>query len=396
MRQTFLFLLAFLPALASFGQHIIPVTVTSSTDSAYLELMQSVEDIRDDDVMNERILDLVDVYTVDSIYARKTERHQVAGAQLARMVGVRWVTIRYTREKLVGTIHRQSISGKEQFTEYDVNFDLVPHLDEYIQLAYDGYQAQLAKRKGLKKAETKNKIGKPPFVYPDKNTDLTPYKIHCECTPNRDSREFLDDYFYPTIRPNSLTAHYNFGEPHPSVGLYGPFISDCNHRCHPEIHPYEWYWWLDVSPLKQHEANEKIWWVGFLRDVSNRFKHWSYSPRSGEIAIPFSFSTDHSSYSIHVDHQHFDAFSEEGISSINLPETTYSFNEIERSFQFDHSSLSGHSLDVTSNFPITSSGVRYWIGDVNLDESAGIVTGKLHIAASVEDIYTLKVTTKSE
>ncbi len=362
------------------------------TPAYFVDLLKTNEQIRTNDVLNEQLLDLVDVYTLDSTYKRKTERHQMFGAAMFRAFGVRWKTVDYTRERFIGTIKKISISGKEHFTEYDVNFDPVPHLPKYQALSYYAYQAQAAMFKARKKM--KEKDGQAPYIEPTglSEDQLKKYSFHCENTPLREARSFLDEAFYPAVRGTNHKIHPNFGEMHPSIGVYGPLVLDCNHKCHPEIHPYEWLWWMNVGPQLDNSNTKKIWWVGLLRDVSKRMKHWSYSPRTGEIAVPFALPVnDADTLELAVLHLFFNGFDAEGFVRLKTPANAYSFNETVKDHTITISGVGNKIIRVTSSVPIYDEGLKYWLKDLNYDASAKLLTGRLNLAMSVYDIYTAMV-----
>ena len=384
-------LILFFP-FSMLAQHTIEIETYNKVNPLYLKLLNDDDTIREDDVLNEQLLDLVKPYTIDSTYKRKTERHQMFGAAIFRWFGIRWKTIRYTREKYVGTVSRVSISSKELFTEYDVNFDVVPHLKTYIDLSYEAHMAQYKMSKSRK---TRKRVGEgnPPFVYPDENTNLKPYKIHCEVTPLRAARVSLNEKFYPTVNANSIETHINFGQKQPSLGLYGPYILDCNHTCHPEIHPYEWIWWLDLNPNKTKAKKERIWWVGFLRDASKRFVHWSTTPRVGEISIPFIIKATADTAEINMAHQVFTGFDKEAFNKLSLPAGLSNFNFTEKVF-----TLKGEGLNIpikfTTNHPITAEGIAFYFDELNYDKETGYISGKLNLAMAVNDVYTTRVAFK--
>ena len=99
--------------------------------SPYDILFVDDEELKENPVLNETALDLVDVYLVDSTYKRRSERHRLfmVGA-IIRIFGYRWQTIDRRRIKFVGTINSERIPGRDsdRFTEYDVNYDIYPCL----------------------------------------------------------------------------------------------------------------------------------------------------------------------------------------------------------------------------------------------------------------------------
>jgi hypothetical protein len=387
--------ICFLALICSFSVLSQPIApdqidlVSGDIPAEWKMLLLDKEQIESNDIANEQILDLVEVYTLDSVYSRKTERHQFVGAALLPVFGFRWKTVRYTREKWVGTVVGNSLPGKERLTEYDVNFNIAPNLPHYRQMSYEAHQAQAE----MFKARKKVKEDKAPWIPPEDNDAIKPYKIHCECTPDAELRQALNQSFYPTISPYPLEEHPNIGQAYPSMGMYGPLILDCNHHCHPEIHPYEWLWWLDVGSEGNYQADQQVWWVGFFRDVSKRFKHWSSSPRSGQIQIPFVWQAEADSFYIQIEHRVFDGFNADGFSEIDIPEQHYSLSEKSRSFEFLHPMLALRKVNIELSYPLKLEGISYWISDLKYDQEENLIFGYFNLAASIEDLYTFKFST---
>lgn len=379
-------------ALALVGQLAIAQNtvkvVKRSVSPEFSQLSADKKIIRDDYVLNERLLDLVQVWETDSILKKKRERHRVIGAAILPLLGYRWAPITFRKEKFIGTVTGEiKVSGGERYTEYDINFNMVPHLPPYIALCYVGHVME--KRYGRQKSVVK--VNKPPYVYPREEKDFDRFHLHNECTPAREIRAALDSFFYPVIRPNNLVNHQNFGEEGVTLGMYGAFVSDCNHKCHPEIHPYEWIWWMDINPKKEHKVNEVAWYIGMLRDASNRMKHWSSSPRTGQISVPFAFPVDAKDYVINIEHIINDVFyADELAENINVDSTATNFNFRDMTVE-----LKGldKNLSITTNREIDSDGIKTWISDVSHDEDQKLITGYLNIALSVRNVYTARVAT---
>jgi CpeT protein len=309
------------------------------------------------------------------------------GGGLIRVLGFRWKSVNQTRQKMVGWVNKHYLHGmndEAQFTEYDINYDLIPSLDRYKDLAYYAYQEQF----GMKKAKKKKEKGNVPFIYPPDDADMTKYRFHCENTPALDFRTQLNTMFFPVHRNNDLSKHPNFMNPHPVMGMYGILVLDCNHGCHPEIHPYEWVWWLNLTEEKT------TWNVGFLRDVSNRFKHWSTKRRTGEINVPFTFSLDEENWSIQIDHQMFGNFSEEGFKELDLQGEYYAFDETSRVFELGND-LNGQSITVNSNVKIPYESLQYALRNLKLNKQEKLLTGELHLAMSINEVYTAEIITSS-
>lgn len=381
----FVFALFFLFPMVLFCQETLEVSIVEESSEALVNLNNSDYFLKNK-VQNHLAVDMVDAYTLDSTFTRKTERHRVFGGGIIRVLGFRWKSIDQTRKKMVGWVNKHylhDIDYEAHFTEYDINYDLIPELDKYKDLAYDAYQAQL----GMKKAKKKKQKDEEPFIYPSEDSDLTRYRFHCEVTPAVEFRSQLNAMFYPVHRNNDLSKHPNFMNPHPVMGMYGVYVLDCNHSCHPEIHPYEWIWWLNLTEEKTS------WNVGFMRDVSNRFKHWSSAPRTGGINIPFSFSLEEKDWTIHVDHQMFGNFSEEGFNQLSLDGDYYTFNELEREFKLEGLEA---TITVLSNVKIPYESAQYAIKNVKLDTNNQILSGELFLAMSINEVYTAEISTSSK
>ncbi len=336
-----------------------------------------------DPVLAESILDLVQVSTTDSTYKRRTERHQFVGAALFRVVGVRWKTVRNTREKIVGTVSGTGISGRERFTEYDVNFNLVPHLMRSRKVIYAGY----AEREPMFKARKQVTPGQAPYVLPtdyQSENELNRYDIHVECTPLRDLRPALDEKFYPVLHNIPLSQHPNFEQDNPAMGVYGPLILDCNHTCHPEIHPYEWIWWRSAP---EEAGAESSWKIGFLRDASNRFKHWSSKPRTGQMSLPLAFSDDRDTVFLRFENGPMDAFDTTRMAALNLPPNTWTLNQPRQEFTLELQEKTV-TLVVTSQPTLPADGLQFWFSNLVREPEADLITGRLHLAAGVANVFT--------
>ena len=340
--------------------------------------------VNSDLVLAESLIDLVSAYTIDSVYKRKTERHQFVGAAMFRVFGIRWQTVRNTREKIVGTVRKTSITGKEHFTEYDVNFDVVPHLMRSREVVYAGYQV----REPMFKARKKVKPGQPPYIppTPDQSMEIMDtYDIHVECTPLRELRGALDSAFYPVEGVRNLSTHPSFSTDHPAIGIYGPLVLDCNNSCWPEIHPYEWIWWRN-APISIGE--EATWHIGFFRDASNRFVHWSSSPRTGQIELPMAFNASQDSVVLNFTHGPRTEFDTSDLHQLAIPTEHWDLTELRREFTLELADGHVIRLIVLSDSPLPVDGLQYWFRDWAYDARQGMITGKLCIAAGIADVFT--------
>lgn len=237
-------------------------------------------ELRESALETERLLDLVNVWVADSILPTEIERHRFPGGFAMPWIGIKWQRIDSVKQKFVGTTVGFGVAKRGILTENDVIFDIASHLPHYQALAFRGYQAQ----KEIGRAARRVDYNAAPFDSLPTADNWHKYTLHCELTPEKRMRPVLDSLFYPTDKGDSLESHQNFSDGNRQIGLYGAFCSDCNHTCHPEIHPYEWIWWLDLTA----PDDEKKWFFGMFKEGSNRFPRWSKGPKLGAIQVPFA------------------------------------------------------------------------------------------------------------
>lgn len=77
------------------------------------------------------------------------------------------------------------------------------------------------------------------------------------------------------------------------ICVYGPWIWDEGHCCHPEIHPAEQVWWNEqTGNVKKYglnvlcDASRRFWWRNQMDDGS-KLKPWAEPPIKGLFAIAF-------------------------------------------------------------------------------------------------------------
>lgn len=247
-------------------------------------LLMTNDSLQNNPVYAETILDAVQPIVKDTTFWPETQRLRlVFGDVLEGLLGLRWEAIHLKRTKLIGQNVKEVAPYDGPFTrEYDINFYIVPHLPNYVDSVSSWWARAGEEGRNLFHSFSKN----PAITIPEKLTLGNWFLfIECENTPIKSLRTSIDSLFIPCIKASKgLQQHSAFGYLHPTMGFYGPAAMDCNHSCKPEIHPYEWIWWLkpDNTP-----STEKIWYVGLHRDWSGRFRDWSTSPRIGKIKIPF-------------------------------------------------------------------------------------------------------------
>lgn len=375
-----------------FAQQTLEVDSFEPLSENWLLLTKDRQFIADNDSLNEELVDLVKVFSVDSILPSKSQRHRVAAAGwVLSIFGYKWKALSMTKQKFVGTErdHIRVPSNPPLYTEYDVNFNLIPRIRKYIDLVWIGYKQQ-RDRNRFKKIEN---FDVAPWVYPKTLENIKRYRMHCEITPPVYARAMLNEKFYPCIRPNSSREHYNIGTDHATFGMYGPFVADYNHAGHPEIHPYDWLWWYDTHPERLKEKSQ-TWFFGFMKEASNRFRGWykKKEPRVGQISLPFVFNLKNDTLKVTLEHLVHDLFNKEGFSRLeNIPETAHDLYFSEKLFSFENGEMKGKIVQFITSNPIKQEGIKYWFSDFNLDRSKNLLSGYLNLGVSVDELYNAKV-----
>jgi hypothetical protein len=387
------FLFSIFLFLQSFGQNQLTVSSFEPTNENWLLLTKDRRFIADNDSLNEHLVDLVKVFSVDSVLPSKSQRHRVAAAGwVISIFGYKWKALNMTKQKFVGTErdHIRVPGNPPLFTEYDVNFNLIPHTRKYIDVVWPAYEQKCARNR-FNRIEDVNAA---PCIYPETLENIEKYRMHCEITPPVYARAMLNEAFYPCIRPNSSNEHYNIGTDHATFGMYGPFVADYNHTGGAEIHPYDWIWWYDTHPLRLDEKSQ-TWFFGFMKESSNRFRGWykKKRPMTGQISVPFVFDLENDTLKITLQHLVHDLFNSEGLNDLSgVPENASDLYFSEKNFSFENSELSGKNIRFELSYPIKQEGMKTWFSDLNLDKDANLLTGYLNLGISVEQLYNAKVT----
>lgn len=387
-----LFLFSLLLFLHAFGQEPLTISSTEPTSDKWLLLTKSRQYISENDSMNEHLVDLVKVFSVDSILPSKSQRHRVAEAGwIISIFGYKWKALSMTKQKFVGT-ERDGIrvpSWPPHFTEYDVNFNLIPHTRKYIDVLWPAYEQKCAKNRFKR---IKN-LDEAPCVYPKTLENISKYRLHCEITPPLDYVFMLNSKFYPCHRPNSSKEHHNIGTDYATFGMYGAFVADYNHTGGPELHPYEWIWWYDTHPDRLEEKSQ-TWFLGFMKEGSNRFRGWykKKEPRVGQISVPFAFDLKNDTLKITLEHLVYDTFDANAIYNLkSIPENASDLNFSRRFFTFSETAASGKVIMFQTSNPIATDALKTWFSELNWDKQNDLVTGYLNLGVSVANLYNAKL-----
>lgn len=392
------FFLLFVVVFPASAQYSAMVNTYFKTEEDFQLLLSPNKALRMNDTACQRALDLVMPLLADSIIPRKKERHHVfLVGWMINQFGYGWRAVSMKKEKFVGKVVRQSKSGEEQFTEFDVNMDLNFHLPKYLFRVFAGYDMQkLKNRQDFRRGKYLRNYSLPPFVRDSANIgDISRYRLHAEHTPYRPFRATLHELFYPVLGKD-MAAHPNFRTNNPNVGMYGVFCLDCNHSCHPELHPYEWLWWMNISQDNDSARNEKVWNVGLLHEGSNRFPKWSPSPKTGRISIPFAFETKSGTPHIHIEHLITHAFDPASLESFDAYQRPY-FGAGQQSRTIAViNDIQPLQILFTQNLPLQTDALRYRLTDLNMDPDTQVLSGFLEINLSAKELYTTRITMRSE
>jgi hypothetical protein len=389
-------MLKFLPLLLfpliCFGQGTLNISSTEPTSDKWLLLTKSRQYISDNDSMNEHLVDLVKAFSVDSVLPSKTQRHRVAEAGwIISIFGYKWKALSMTKMKFVGT-EKDGIrvpSWPPHFTEYDVNFNLIPHTRKYIDVVWPAY-VQKCEKNRFKRIKN---LDEAPCIYPKTLENINSYRLHCEITPPLKYVHLLNEKFYPCFRPNSSSEHHNIGSDYTTFGMYGAFVADYNHTGGPELHPYEWIWWYDTHPQRLKETSQ-TWFIGYMKEGSNRFRGWynKKKPRVGQISVPFVFDLKNDTLNVSLNHLLHDEFRSDALSSLEgVPENASNLYFSERNYAFSDAGLNGKVIQYTTSNPIKQEGMKTWFSDLNWDKENNLLTGYLNIGASVANLYNAKL-----
>lgn len=334
-------------------------------------------------VERELITDMVKVGLTDSILPTKTATHQTRlfNWMLRSFAGLRWRAIDGKKHAMVGTLKGgMSTPSKDFFTEYDITFQMYQHTPKYQALVKQGYQAQRDKMlKGRNYLEKKG-------INPDtlSAASLANMRIHPEHTPLKKNRDSLNKYFLPCLPGTTVDNHPAWSVTNPTVGCYGAFVLDGNHKGSPEIHPYEWLWWMDT---KERTPNKLVWYAGLMREGSNRFLRWSKKPRVGFIKIPFVFDVTDTVNTIKVEHLVVGDMKPESLSKLGnyIPTDAVNFNNGGGGMGFSY----GNKIKFDFG-KLDTKAVSWWV--TTETDNKQFVWGYLNIAVSTDDVYAIRVT----
>jgi hypothetical protein len=189
---------------------------------------------------------------------------------------------------------RESRSGKDHYTEYDICFGLYsshqPVPRQNIK-AYDR-MGQMHKQDFVSTVlhpghhHKKVYTGKP-YQRDTAHVDMNKYRLHCELTPGRQYRTMLNQLFYPVQDGADLSQHPTFWRRILLWASMARAVWTATMTGHPRyIHTSLDLWWMN---LHNGTLKDKTWILGLFKEKSNRFPTWSENPKTGKANVPFAF-----------------------------------------------------------------------------------------------------------
>lgn len=401
MKYTVSLLLIIAAVLSGSAQVTYPVSTYNQTPRVFKNLLLTNQQIEDNDTINEELVDLVEPMVLDSVLGTKKKPHHrlfLVGWLINKFGGYGWRPVMPVKQKFVGTSREDSHDEYPHFTENDLNFTILLHLNKYLYKTFPSYNKEAKihrqdiRARFYPKRHPKKRYDVPPFVRDTNNLNIQQYTVHCEITPAEYPRPMMNYLFLPTLPNMGLENHPNFLNRHPTMGFFGASCLDCNHDCHPEIHPYEWIWWMNT-----HNGSEKdkTWLIGLLHESSNRFPGWSANPKTGKACIPFAFVVNNraaANRTITIDNLVFGKFISANLTQLNLPATVFGLDQERLVVNLTDSKGGNIPVTILCPNPLIGGGVKFWFSDVNWDEQNHIISGLLYMATSVKDLYTAKIT----
>jgi hypothetical protein len=189
----------------------------------------------------------------------------------------------------VKEVRQAKIDGT--FADYDVNIDVAPNT-HYMYLVNDAHPREYT---DLMAAQWKA-------------TGAIPY-LEQSGLPNCNSRETIKEFhnieaevaedYWP--KGNHTFGRARFADlalmrVGRDISLYGTWIYDRGHCCHPEIHPAEQVWWSEAQTNGRQynlnvfcDASRRFFWRKQM-DEGTKGKPWAEPPIKGLFAIAFEYS----------------------------------------------------------------------------------------------------------
>ncbi len=192
--------------------------------------------------------------------------------------------------------HQVNIQGT--FADFDVNIDIEP-LPNYSYLLTQAhpreYTGLMSMQYNASKLSLENLLTKPPWAWESGSG-----KADCESEADKEEFTRIEAEIAPEYWPQgnhkygrSALADMCLIRTGKNICVYGPWIYDKGHCCHPEIHPAEQIWWSEPQDraVKYNlnvfcDASKRFWWRKQMDD-GTKLRPWAAPPIKGVFAIAF-------------------------------------------------------------------------------------------------------------
>lgn len=223
------------------------------------------------------------------------------------------------KKTLCGMVVRSSQANIQgTYADFDVNIDIKPNPD-YMYLLNQAHPRQYTDIMALQYQASKISVGniltKPPWAW-----ESSSGKPDCDDEASKEEFEQLEAEIAEDYWPK---GNHTFGRARLAdmalirVGkqmcVYGTWIYDRGHCCHPEIHPAEQLWWQDtLNSAKKFslnvvcDASRRFWWRNQMDD-GTKLKPWAEPPIKGLFAIAFEYVLPNTTSAIGYTTRQFEA-----------------------------------------------------------------------------------------
>lgn len=167
------------------------------------------------------------------------------------------------------------------FQDFDVCIDITPN-EKYTNLLTNAHPREYSDLMGAQWTLSLHTSGQP----------------DCDDAKSIEEFTYLEAEIRPASDPHSATPQILndrvLARSGHDICVYGPWIYDKGHCCHPEIHPAEQIWWRDdISKTERRyflsvfcDASKRFWWRDQMDD-GTKLKPWAAPPIAGLFAIAF-------------------------------------------------------------------------------------------------------------
>ncbi len=188
----------------------------------------------------------------------------------------------YCKHTLAGKVkHVETANLNDQYVDYDVNIDVIPN-PGFEYLTAESHPREYTDIMSAQWTLSAHQSGHPNCSAPDQIAEFS--FVECEIQPYHDEKAI----------PAKLLNDAATARAGQDICLYGPWIYDKGHCCHPEIHPAEQIWWREAAGFGKKvyhcnvfvDASKRFWWRDQMDD-GVKLKPWGAPPIKGLFAFAF-------------------------------------------------------------------------------------------------------------